>query len=121
MKLLIAVVNDTERIEEVLERFYEIGVTGATIVDSEGMGHVLSQDPPAFAGLQSLVARTRPQNTTLFSVIHDEATVARALEILEDVCGSFDGPATGVAFTVPVDRAIGVVHDRSGDGPPVDP
>lgn len=116
MKLLIAVVNDTERIEEILERFYEIGVTGATIVDSEGMGHVLSQDPPAFAGLQSLIARTRPRNTTLFSVIPDDATVESALEVLEDVCGSFEGPATGVAFTVPVDRAIGVAQD-----PPPDP
>jgi len=111
MKLLIAVINDTDRIEEVLTRFLEIGVSGATIIDSEGMGHVLSQDPPAFAGLQSLLARSRPRNTTLFSAIPDDEMVERALAALEDVCGSFDDPATGVAFTVPLDRAIGIPGD----------
>jgi len=108
MKLLIAVINDTDRIEEVLTRFLEIGVSGATIVDSEGMGHVLSQEPPAFAGLQSLLARSRPRNTTLFSAIRDDETVEKALAALEEVCGSFDDPATGVAFTVPLDRAVGI-------------
>lgn len=111
MKLLIAVINDTERIEEVLTRFLEIGVTGATIIDSEGMGHVLSQDPPAFAGLQTLLARSRPRNTTLFSAIRDDDTVEKALAALESVCGSFADPATGVAFTVPLDRAIGISGD----------
>lgn len=115
MKLLIAVINDTDRIEEVLTRFLEIGVTGATIIDSEGMGHVLAQDPPAFAGLQTLLARSRPRNTTLLSAIPDDETVERALAVLEDVCGSFDDPATGVAFTVELDRAIGI---SGGPGDP---
>lgn len=108
MKLLIAVINDADRIEEILTGFLEIGVTGATVIDSEGMGRVLSQDPPAFAGLQDLVSSTRPQNTTLFSVVPDAETADRALALLERVCGSFDGPATGIALVVPVDRALGV-------------
>lgn len=108
MKLLIAVINETDRIEEILARFLEIGVTGATLVDSEGMGHVLSQDPPAFAGLQSLRSATRPRNTTIFSVIPDDAKVTAALAVIEEVCGGLEGPATGVAFTVDVDRALGV-------------
>lgn len=116
MRLLIAVVNDTDRIEEVLQGFLEIGIRGATILDSEGMGHVLSQDPPAFAGLQSLVERTRPRNKTLFSVVADAATAERALQVLEEVCGDLDGPATGIAFTVPVERALGVDATEHPDG-----
>ena len=113
MKLLIAVINETDRVEEILARFLDAGITGATLVDSEGMGHVLSQDPPAFAGLQSLLAASRPRNKTLFSVIPDDAKVDAALAVLEEVCGGLDGPATGIAFTVPVDRALGTGPDSS--------
>ena len=115
MKLLIAVINETDRVEEILAGFLRIGITGATVLDSEGMGRVLSQDdPPAFAGLQSLVSSTRPQNTTLFSVVPDAATADRALELLEELCGPFDGPATGIAMILPVDRALGVVDRSAG-------
>ena len=37
MELLIAVINDVDRIDEVLEGFLEIGITGATVIDSHGM------------------------------------------------------------------------------------
>ncbi|MEN8260454.1 MAG: hypothetical protein ABFS02_07695, partial [Pseudomonadota bacterium] len=71
MELLIAVINDVDRVDEILEGFLEIGVKGATVIDSEGMGRVLSQEIPIFAGLQTLISRSRPQNQTLFSVIDD--------------------------------------------------
>ena len=37
-ELLICVVNDPAKVEEILEAFIDIGVTGATIVDTYGMG-----------------------------------------------------------------------------------
>jgi len=71
MELLIAVINNVDRVEEILAGFLEIGVKGATVIDSEGMGHVLSHDVPGFAGLQTLISQSRPQNQTLFSVVDD--------------------------------------------------
>ena len=44
MELLIAVINDVDLMDEVLAGFLEIGITGATVLDSEGMGRVLSHD-----------------------------------------------------------------------------
>jgi len=41
MKLLILTLNKVEKLEEVLEGFIEIGITGATVLDSVGMGHIL--------------------------------------------------------------------------------
>lgn len=118
MQLLVAVVNDPDRLDEILRGFYEIGVRGATVLHSEGMGRVLSHDVPSFAGLQDLVANTRPQNRTLFSVIEDPAIADRAMTLLQEVCGRFSDPATGIAFVVPVDKAIGLTAGFHGpDGP----
>lgn len=108
MQLLIAVINQEEKMEEVLSGFLEIGVTGATLINSEGMGRLLASEVPIFAGLEALAGRTRPRNQTLFSVIADAEKVDRALALLQEVCGSFDNPATGIAFTVPVTRVIGL-------------
>lgn len=115
MRLLIAVINEKDRLDEILNGFLELGITGATILDSEGMGRALSRDageqPPAFAGLQSLIGRTRPENVTLFSVLPDETLAGPALSLIEEVCGGLDAPGTGIAFTVPIDRALGVGPD----------
>ncbi|MFO7588920.1 MAG: hypothetical protein R6X22_12765 [Gemmatimonadota bacterium] len=114
MELLIAVINDVDRMDEVLAGFLEIGITGATILDSEGMGRVLSHEIPIFAGLQTLISRSRPQNQTLFSVIDDPEKVERAIALLQDVCGRFDDPATGIAITVPVNRVVGLAPELGG-------
>jgi nitrogen regulatory protein P-II 1 len=106
--LLIAVINQEEKLEDVLAGFLEIGVTGATVLNSEGMGRLLASEVPIFAGLAALQRRTRPRNQTLFAVIQDDAKVDRALALLQEVCGSLDEPGTGIAFTVPVTRVVGL-------------
>lgn len=112
-QLLIAVVNDAEKLDEILSGFVELGITGATVIGSEGMGRLLSHDIPIFAGLQSLIAGSRPRNRTILSVI-PEARVDEALELLQDVCGNLAAPATGIAFTVPVTRVVGLAPELGG-------
>ena len=51
MKLLILILNKVEKLKEVLEGFIEVGISGATIIDSVGMGHIISEEVPIFAGL----------------------------------------------------------------------
>lgn len=105
MQLLIAVINE-EKTEELLAGFLELGVTGATILQSEGMGRLLASEVPIFAGLEALRG-ARPRNRTLFSVMEDEQ-VDRVMELVREVCGSLDGPSTGIVFTVPVSRVEGL-------------
>ena len=114
-KLLVAVINDAEKLDEILSGFVEIGVTGATIVNSEGMGRLLSDDIPIFAGLQAFLAGSRPQNRVIFSVVPD-TLVESALALLQDVCGNLASPATGIAFVLPVERVVGLAPEL-GDSP----
>ncbi|MDX1674871.1 MAG: hypothetical protein R3314_08765 [Longimicrobiales bacterium] len=116
MELLIAVINQEDRLDDILSGFLELGITGATVINSEGMGHVLSHDIPIFAGLQTLISRARPQNQTIFSVIDDEEKVDGAIALLQEICGDMDDPATGIVFTIPVTRVTGLAPELgSGD------
>ncbi|MDH5758636.1 MAG: P-II family nitrogen regulator [Gemmatimonadota bacterium] len=110
MRMLVAVINEPEKLDEILSGFLELGITGATIINSEGMGRLLSTDIPIFAGLQTLISGSRPQNRTIFSVIPDDR-VEPALALLQDVCGNLDAPATGIAFTLPVDQVRGLAPE----------
>lgn len=120
MQLLIAVVNQEEKLDEILSALVELGVTGATIIGSEGMGRVLSHDIPIFAGLETLARRSRPQNQTIFSVIREDDKVDQVIAVLQEICGNFEAPATGIVFTIPVNRVVGLspeLGDEPG-GPP---
>ena len=110
MQLLIAVINHEEKVDDILAGFVELGIRGATIISSEGMGRVLSHDVPIFAGLRSLTARSRPTNQTLFSVIEDEK-VEDAIALIQEVCGSLDAPGAGIVFSVAVSRVVGLAPE----------
>jgi nitrogen regulatory protein PII len=116
VQLLIAVINEEERLDEILSGMVELGVTGATIINSEGMGRVLSHDIPIFAGLEVLASRSRPQNQTLFSVIRDEKVDA-VIALLQEICGDFGVGGTGIVMTVPLTRVVGLAQELGEELP----
>lgn len=106
MQLLVLILNREEKLEEILTYFLEAGVRGATILESEGMGRILSQEVPIFAGFRDLFAPSKPFNRTLLSVIPDE--LAEELgEGIGKVLGGWDKAGSGLLFTLPVDRVWG--------------
>ena len=117
-RLLVAVINDPEKLDEILSGFLELGVTGATVVNSEGMGRLLSHDIPIFAGLQTLISGSRPQNRMIFSVV-PALLVDPVLELLQEICGNLASPATGIVFVLPVDRVVGLAPELGEAGNPI--
>jgi hypothetical protein len=107
-QLLICVVNDPAKVPEILEAFLDIGVTGATVLDSHGMGTVLTREAPIFAGFQKLLGSPTASNKTIFSVIDGEETLQAAIRAIEVICGRFEDRATGLLFTVPVTFSRGL-------------
>jgi nitrogen regulatory protein PII len=117
-RLLVVVINDAEKLDETLSGFLELGITGATVLNSEGMGRILSDDIPIFAGLQTLINGARPQNRVILSVIPLEK-VDSAFELLREVCGDLAAPSTGIAFTLPVDTVVGLAPELGTDASPI--
>jgi nitrogen regulatory protein P-II 1 len=115
VQLLIAVINEEEKLDEILSGLVELGVTGATIINSEGMGRVVSHDIPIFAGLGSLASRSRPQNQTIFSVIREDEKVDGVIALLREICGDLEDPATGIVFTIPINRVVGLAPELGDD------
>ena len=107
MKLLVVMLNATEKLEEVLEGLIEADVTGATVVDSVGMGKLI-EDVPLFAGLRGLFRSAKPRNHMLFSVINDAQTneVLGILAKILDCAGTKRG--SGFAIVLPVEQVIGL-------------
>ncbi|HEU4642909.1 MAG TPA: P-II family nitrogen regulator [Gemmatimonadaceae bacterium] len=114
MQLLIAVVNHEEKLDDILAGFLELGITGATIIDSSGMGRVLTHEVPIFAGLRALGERSRPRNQTVFSVIEDHK-VDSAIALIQDVLGDLDTPGAGIVFALPVTRCVGLAPELEKD------
>ncbi len=110
MKLLVIVLNATDMLEDVLEGLIETGVSGATIVDSVGMGHII-EEVPLFAGMRNLFTSAKPRNNIIFSVI-DDKQARESLGVLEKILGCSQETGKGIAFTLPIDSVIGVGKKR---------
>ncbi len=115
MQLLVCIINQEEKLEAILAGFLELGVTGATVIRSEGMGRVLSQDVPVLANLQTLLSRSRPQNSTVMSVIESNETLDKAILLVQNICGDLTQPSTGILFTLPIGRVEGLASILESD------
>lgn len=113
MQLLVCVINDRDKLEDILAGFLEIGITGATVIDSRGMGRLLQDDVPAFGNLRSLTSLTRDDNATVFSVVETQERLEAAQALVKDLCGDLETPSTGIMFTVPVSGVVGLASKLS--------
>jgi nitrogen regulatory protein PII len=108
MELLVCVINKPELLDDVLAGLLEAGVSGSTVVESQGMGKIISRDIPIFSGFKGLFTGARESNFTIFSVVKEKEVLENAIRTIQQVYGSFNEPASGVLFTVPVSRVLGL-------------
>lgn len=106
MKLAVIFLNRIDYLEDILSAFLEIGVKGATVVDSVGMGHIISQHIPIFAGLRDAFAGSSPNNKIIFAVV-EEDLVTRISEVLDELCWSQEESGAGFMISLDVDRVFG--------------
>ena len=109
MYLLVIVINDTINLNKILKRFLEIDVRGATIINSTGMGTILSDDIPVFSSLRNFLSGSdnRIENNTIFSVIKTEETLKKAMEEINKIV-NFSKPGSGIMFCLPVLEFFGL-------------
>ncbi|MBN2496660.1 MAG: hypothetical protein JXR96_18870 [Deltaproteobacteria bacterium] len=107
LELLLCVLKDYRQLDMVLEGLLELGIGGATVVDARGMAQVLSKDVPIFSGLSSLFPGGNADSHLLLSVLRADR-IEQVTRLIEDVCGDFSAPGSGILFTVPVRRAKGL-------------
>jgi nitrogen regulatory protein P-II 1 len=99
MKLSVLILNKEEYLETILEGYIEIGITGATVIDSIGMGHILSSEIPIFAGLRFMFASSRPYNKTVLSVINEDK-INPLKNVVKKILGPLDERGKGILFFI---------------------
>ena len=99
---VFCVLNDSQRLHEVLAAFLEAGVTSATVLESQGMGRILSYDVPIFAGFRHLFAGSKPFNHTIFTVVDDHEITEEIILLVKDVLEDSEDEHKGIIFSVPV-------------------
>jgi nitrogen regulatory protein P-II 1 len=112
-ELIILVLDDANKVDDVLNAWLLAGVAGITLLDSSGLGHEFAQhtarsDVSFMPSLESLLRPREERSRTLFSVIPDDFDVDALIARTEDITGKFDDPNTGILFTVPVSRVRGL-------------
>ena len=100
--MVICVLNEPNYLHDVLAAFLEAGATTSTVIESQGMGRILSHDVPIFAGFRHLFAGSKPFNHTIFAVVDNRKVVARIVELVRDVLADVEEESKGIVFSLPV-------------------
>jgi nitrogen regulatory protein P-II 1 len=118
MVALFVVLNQTDYLEDILAKFVQLGVSGATIIDSQGMAaaivHGGIQSIPMFGSLKSIIESSSPYNKTIFTVIKDQELVEATMTAVKEMMGGIGRPSAGFMFTVPVGDVVSLgINPRS--------
>lgn len=112
MDILFIVLNKTEYLDDILDEFVEIGITGATIIDSQGMGSAMTDveniDEPFYGVLKSMFEDSKSYNKTIFTVINDKELLEKAVSTVKGIVGDIYKPGVGIMFTIPLGNTYGI-------------
>jgi hypothetical protein len=111
-ELVVLVIDDPEKADEVLTAWISVGVSGATILNSTGLAHRLPHygardDLPLIPSLSSLLRSREEAHRTLFAVVPDGFDVEALVTATEGAIGPLDEAHTGILFVLPVRRVWG--------------
>ena len=111
MFLLINVVEQTEKLPDILEGFAKVGVRGTTILGSTGMGRVLmarGADVPAAEEAAQAISSGKMSNRTTFTVVANQEVLDAATNVIRECCGDLNQPGKGIIAVVPLHSVDGI-------------
>ncbi len=107
-KLFVIILDQPQLVDEILTGFLDIGVKGGTVIESRGMGQIIRDDMPIFAGLADLFGESTG-NRMIMSVM-PQSMLNPVFDLVEEVVGQLDAPNSAVCFTLPVEQFRGFRH-----------
>jgi nitrogen regulatory protein P-II 1 len=109
MYMIMLVLDDTDRLDAVLEAWEKAGIRGATVIESTGIHRVRRRLIPMRYAFQTPGdINVETGNTTLFVIVESEAAARSCLQATEQVTGDLDGPNTGVFAAWPLSIVKGL-------------
>ncbi len=116
--MVMLVLDDSDRLDAVLDAWDAAGVHGATMAETTGVhrrrikrGHIAAR-----YAMGGMVPVDEAGNYTLWAIVPDEETARRCLTAAERVIGDLDGPNTGVLAAWPLAFVKGVSRQDVAGG-----
>ncbi len=107
--LLVVILEDLNRLPQLLKAWRSIGVPGVTLLSS--VGGYRTETWLARMGLSALsrlLEGGEVKQRMLLSLIEDEELLERAIAEADAIVEGFDRPHSGILFVLPVHHALGV-------------
>jgi nitrogen regulatory protein P-II 1 len=100
--LLTAVINNENLIDELITGWLDIGITGATVMETTDFIQLISTHIPPFAGFRSLTGGGMRHNKTIFTVVTEKALLDEAIGYLKALFEETGKSHQGVYFVTPL-------------------
>jgi len=110
MEAVFFVLDDPEKLDDVIEALNKVGISGLTIIESTGIIRHLANRPnlPMRFSFPSAALNIESGNYTLFSIVPNPEKVEIFLNAVESVVGSLDDANTGIIASWHLDFVKGV-------------
>jgi nitrogen regulatory protein PII len=109
--LVVFVLNDPNRCNDILDAWESAGVRGITILQSSGLGRVrqagMRDDLPLIPSLNDLFKHSETHHRTLLTVVKDQKQIDAIVIATQEVIGDLEQKDTGLLFVVPVSQVYG--------------
>ncbi|MBN1372730.1 MAG: hypothetical protein JW987_12385 [Anaerolineaceae bacterium] len=113
MFMILYVLHDETRLDEILSAWDEAGVSGVTILPSTGMGRLrkysaLREDIPLIPSLSDLIENHEEVlNRTLITLVDSQDLIDRVVKATEDTVGPLANHNNGILAVLPVLQIYG--------------
>ena len=106
MYMILFVLDDPDRLNEVLESWEKAGVGGVTIIESTGLHRMRRQFIPM--RYAAALINQEENHLTLLAIVDDEAKIQACLNGAEQVVGDLEKPNTGIFAAWPLSLVKGL-------------
>lgn len=113
MFMIMLILNDPEKCQDVLNAWDAAGAVGITILPSTGFGRVrkkmgLNEDLPLMPSLDDFFQQDENLHRTLIAIVRERPVVDGILQATQSVLGDLNQPNTGILVVLPVLEAYGL-------------
>ncbi len=112
MHMILFVLDNPDFLDDVLDAWEEIGVTGVTIIESTGISRYRRAKQigtPLMAGLNRVMTSREEGHLTLLTIVMEENKVQQCIDAAERIVGNLSEPNTGVLAAWPLAVVKGVL------------
>jgi len=119
MQMVMFVLDDPDRLDELLEGLHRVGISGVTLMESSGSyrRQAILLGARHLSANSILAQRMEEGHYTLFTIVPDVAAVEQCLNAIEAVVGDLDQPNSGIftSWAVGLTKGVPMALQSTGE------